>query len=99
MEYDFIKAKETIEQDTDFDFIESASLGMEEDWSWTAETVYQKGAGFVTDLAKIKEIAGISGSTWATPLLQICYVDGEEKNIPIGINKHFLKQQKSQRGS
>jgi hypothetical protein len=39
--YDFTKAKNLIEQSKDC--IQSASLGMHEDWWWTAETVFENG--------------------------------------------------------
>lgn len=70
-EYDFKKAKKLIEEKKNE--IESASLGMAGDWSWTAETVWTKEEGFVIDLDTVKTIAGISGSSWATPTLQMEY--------------------------
>ena len=39
--YNFKKAKELIEKYKDT--LESASLGMHEDWFWTAETIYENG--------------------------------------------------------
>lgn len=74
--YDFQKAKMIIEKQKDL--IESAALGMEEDWFWTAETVFEEGQ-FTQDLTQISTIGGIDGSTWATPVLRIQYVDGTEK--------------------
>lgn len=39
--YNFIKAKELIEKNKTN--LESASLGMHEDWFWTAETIFEEG--------------------------------------------------------
>lgn len=39
--YDFKKAKAIIEENKDI--LESASLGMHEDWYWTAETIWEDG--------------------------------------------------------
>jgi len=47
-----------------------ASLGMLEDWCYTAEVIYEKGK-FVFDLSKKPMIAGIRGSIWATPTLEM----------------------------
>lgn len=73
-EYDFKKAKQLIEEKKNE--IESASLGMAGDWSWTAETVWEKEEGFVIDLDTVEVIAGISGSDWATPTLEMELTDG-----------------------
>ena len=66
--------------------------GMREDWSLTAETVFEEGE-FSSDYDWTKEnisVAGISGSNWATPVMRIefkngrtdiveCYTDDGEK--------------------
>ena len=67
-DYDFKSAKRYIQMHSDI--IDSASLGMAEDWGWTAETVYENGR-FLVDLDECESIAGISGSSWATPTLEI----------------------------
>jgi hypothetical protein len=77
--YDFQKAKLLIEQERDQ--IQEASLGMYEDWFWTAEEVFNDQEGFVRDLETVDSIAGISGSSWATPCLRITYRDGNESCI------------------
>lgn len=67
--YDYAKAKRIIEgrQSLGFDL---ASLGMKEDWWWTAEDVWVKEKGFLVDLDdKRLLIGGIGGSRWATPVL------------------------------
>lgn len=71
--YDFQKAKNIIESEREE--IVSASLGMEEDWCWTSATVFENGK-FVIDLEKCKEICGIDGSYWATPILEVEYKNG-----------------------
>lgn len=79
-QYDYATAKRMIQMKSDV--IESASLGMEEDWFWTAVEVYE-GGKFTLDLEeKGLEIAGIAGSRWATPTLHLVYKDGTEEMIP-----------------
>jgi hypothetical protein len=74
--YDFKAAKKYIQMHSEL--IESASLGMHEDWWWTAETVYEDGK-FKVDLDEDGlDIAGISGSQWATPTLEVQFKDGSE---------------------
>ena len=82
--YDFNKAKSLIENTPN---VESASLGMHEDWFWTAETVYEDGK-FTTELNDDTKIGGINGSSWATPTLQICFKDGTEKMIEISAGQN-----------
>lgn len=105
--YNFKKAKELIEQSKDC--IKSASLGMHEDWFWTAETIWEDGK-YTKELSDTPEelytnyikrrkegmsllsdesdnyksvlIAGIYGSSWATPTLELQFNDGERQMIP-----------------
>jgi hypothetical protein len=77
--YDFQKAKRIIEEKKDS--IKEASLGMHEDWFWTADTVFEDGEHLI-DLDTVEKIAGIDGSYWATPTLQIEYKDGTKEAIP-----------------
>jgi hypothetical protein len=77
--YDFKKAKKIIEDK--MGEISSASLGMHEDWFWTAEQVFIDGE-FIIDLDGVTQIAGIGGSGWATPVLQMEYKDGSEEVVP-----------------
>ena len=83
-DYDFKSAKEFIELHKEH--ISEASLGMHEDWSWTAETVFEDGE-FTKDLDKISEIAGIGGSHWATPTLEIIYKNGDHETKSCFIGK------------
>lgn len=80
--YDFLKAKQLISENAEN--LVSASLGMHEDWAWTAETIWENGnykSDFPTDEAALEkhEIAGINGSTWATPTIELIFKDGEER--------------------
>ena len=114
--YDFSKAKQLISENAEN--LVSASLGMHEDWAWTAETIWENGnykrelpdnademneqfiearknglSMFLADkdengLSKFNpeydkltkhEIAGIYGSTWATPAIELIFKDGEKE--------------------
>lgn len=76
--YNFNKAKQLIAENSEN--LESASLGMHEDWFWTAETVWENG-NYRTELNDETTIGGIGGSSWATPTLQLSFKDGTEKMI------------------
>lgn len=76
--YDYTTAKKMIQMKSDV--ISSASLGMLEDWFWTATTVYSD-SKFDVNLDDKPEIAGIKGSSWATPSLILNYKDGREELI------------------
>lgn len=41
--YDYSLAKKIIEKFVDLDVLKEASLGMHEDWFWTAETIWEDG--------------------------------------------------------
>lgn len=79
--YDFAKAKKIIEESKKK--VVSADFGMEGDWSWTAETIYEDGQFNIapTDDNKVV-IAGIKGSVWAVPLLELNYDDGTSEQMP-----------------
>ena len=56
--------------------IHSVICGMREDWSWTADKVFYDGE-YIEDLSGEEvNIAGITGSTWATPIMEIEYKNG-----------------------
>lgn len=105
--YDFNRAKAIIEEHKDS--IISATLGMHEDWFWTAETIWEDhsfkkhlpdnaddihneylqkrrdGMSLLSVEANKYDsilIAGIYGSGWATPTLQLRFRDGSDKMIP-----------------
>lgn len=79
--YSCEKIKSFIEEHKDE--IDEVSLGMIEDWSWTAETVYDNGEfGDKYDFGgKTLTIAGIKGSYWATPTMEVYYKDGRRDYI------------------
>ena len=80
--YDFVKAKKLIRENKEN--LESASIGMHEDWFWTAETVWE-GGKYKQKLNKDSNLGGINESEWATPTLQLCYKGGREEMIEISI--------------
>lgn len=57
--------------------------GMREDWSWTAETIFENGE-LSSDYDWNKEtisVAGISGSTWATPVMEVEFKEGRTEIV------------------
>jgi hypothetical protein len=74
--YDYKRAYDFIEQNKES--IESVTLGMHEDWFWTADTVFEDGE-YQKDLTIEPPIGGITGSSWATPVMQVNYKDGTTK--------------------
>ena len=88
--YDYKEIKKFIQKHSDY--IESVSLGMAEDWFWTAEEVYSGGV-FKVNLDEEPEIAGIKGSQWATPSMMVEFKDGEERMIDcfVGSNPSGVK--------
>lgn len=64
--------------------IDTVDCGMREDWFWTAETVFENGE-FSKEYAwgrKSITVAGIDGSTWATPTMEVCFKDGRTELVP-----------------
>ncbi len=84
MKYDFKKAKKLIEEAAKTGDLVKASLGMEEDWYWTAQSVWDKEVGFLEELDNTKTIAGIDGSNWATPTLRLEYQNRASEDITVG---------------
>ena len=83
--------------------LETVSIGMEEDWSWTAETIFEDGVlspRFDWDKDRIP-VAGITGSTWATPVMAVLFVDGHEERVECWTddyaiaNPSFVAEQKT----
>jgi hypothetical protein len=71
--YDYDKAKSIIKENKSKGLVE-ASLGMKEDWYWTSETIWNNGK-YARVLKESSDIAGIGGSIWATPVLELIYSD------------------------
>lgn len=80
--YDFKLIKSCI--DGFQQLIDTASIGMLEDWFWTAETVFEDGAYRCDILAEGYKPAGIEGSPWASPILLLRYKDGTEAIFDCG---------------
>ncbi len=74
--FDFKKAFDIIESKKDI--IEEASMGMHEDWFWTAETVFEKGE-YNHDLQNNAPEYHLRGSQWATPVLILTYTNGQQE--------------------
>jgi len=78
--YDFKKAKAFIDERKES--ITNASMGMHEDWFWTAERIFENGQ-YKKDLEDDEcHIGGITNSYWATPTLEVLYNDGTDAMIP-----------------
>lgn len=106
--YNFARAKRLIKENKSN--LESASLGMHEDWFWTAQPIWENGQyqmSLPSNVSALKQneeykakrkagiglfdkemekysshlIAGLFGSDWATPTLQMRFKDGTEKFI------------------
>lgn len=64
----------------DIDYVD---CGMREDWSWTAEIVFENdkfSENYDWDNDNIS-VAGISGSTWATPVMNVHFKDGNAEIV------------------
>lgn len=61
--------------------IDTVECGMREDWSWTAETVYSNGDYDIDMNGTSVTIAGIDGSYWATPIMEVTYKDGRREIV------------------
>lgn len=77
--------------------IETISCGMREDWSWTEKTVFENG-GLSDDFDWNEEhisVAGISGSSWATPVMKVEFKDGRTEIVECYVNdgEQVSKQQ------
>lgn len=71
--------------ETNADKISIVDCGMKEDWSWTSETIFENGQ-FYPDIRfdvahNTLKIAGISGSTWATPVMEVMFNDGHSEIV------------------
>lgn len=77
--YDYKKAKKYIEEHKDE--IQMAALGMDEDWFWTAQSVFEDGKFTVNLDDDSLFIGGINGSYWATPTLEVFFKDGTHKKF------------------
>ena len=68
---------------------------MHEDWGWTSETIWENGE-FTKDLDTLKGIAGICGSSWATPTIELLFKDGRTEAMPCHDGGKKLKRTEEQ---
>lgn len=80
--YDFKLIKSCI--DGFRQLIDTASVGMLEDWFWTGHTIFEDDAYTEDILQEGYKPAGIDGSLWATPILLIRFKDGTESIFDCG---------------
>ncbi len=77
---DFIKSY-IMEHQEEIEFV---FCGMKENWLWTADEVYSDGE-FIKEYdwsSKSIKVAGITGSAWATPVMEVTYKSGKSEIIP-----------------
>lgn len=74
--YDYKSVLDFIEKNRDE--VQEIQLGMLEDWFWTAVTIFEDNQILVDLNDPDLKIAGIAGSSWATPVMNIVYKNGEE---------------------
>lgn len=115
--YNFDKAKALIEEKKES--LESAALGMHEDWFWTANKIWENGVYtqelisnedadkmnadyiakrregvslFSDELKELDKhlISGIYGSHWATPTLQLNYLNGTDEMVECSIGEQDI---------
>lgn len=78
--YDYKKARDIISAMQED--IDTATLGMDGDWFWTAERIFENGRTIVNLFNEDLVLAGINGSYWATPTLDIKLKSGDTLTIP-----------------
>lgn len=99
--YDWDKIREIIEENVQKGLVKAA-LGMREDWFWTGLDVWSKDKGGyiktdcreylnVADVEYDSErlIAGIDGSWWATPIIELTYEDGTTEIIEVYFTEEY----------
>ena len=72
--YDFEKMKQLV-KDNAANGLDYMEAGMAEDWNLTTEEFWDKEEGF-SGPPERGLIAGISGSSWATPVVKMYFEDG-----------------------
>ena len=66
------------------ELIDTAYIGMEEEWFYSAATIFDEGE-YTRDIStEGRKIDGVSGSPWATPILMIRFKDGTEAIFDCG---------------
>lgn len=70
--YDFNLAVSLVRQN--MENLSEATLGIHEDWAWTAHPIWDTDDGFLIN-SKTKKVMGIDGSNWGTPVLELRFKD------------------------
>ena len=78
--YDFEQVEHFIIENSDE--LSRVSMGIEEDWCWTSDEVWNKEEGFKYYFPRLKEIRNIDGSAWGTPIMRCEFLDGRDIKIP-----------------
>lgn len=79
--YNFPEIKRFIQKYSDY--LVEVQAGIQEDWFWTAETIYVDDRLTVNLDDPTLHIAGIQGSSWGTPVICATFKDGAEQFIPM----------------
>lgn len=76
--YDFKKAKMIIAANAKN--LKTVSMGMYEDWFWTAKTIWEKGK-YIKKLNNDTYLGGIQNSYWATPAIKLTFKNNKIKML------------------
>lgn len=89
--YNYQRAKQLIEE-LKVHTLVSAELGMNEDWYYTVEDIWNNKDGYLVNLDKEGlKIFGIDGSNWATPTLVLKFSDGREISLECSVGENSLE--------
>jgi len=77
--YDWKKIRQFIKDNKEN--IAEVSVGMEEDWFWTGNTVWENGKWVRGFERGNPDVGGIDGSIWATPIMLVIFKDGTDEEI------------------
>lgn len=75
--------------------ISKVNCGMKEDWHWTCDTVWDIHNGFDDDYdwdSDYIEVAGITGSIWATPVMEVYFNDGRTEIVPCFVDDGIVER-------
>ena len=76
--YDYDFARKYIEENSST--IKRVELGIEEDWYFTAEPIWEDGE-YTEEFAEDRSISGLFGSPWGVPAMRVEYLDGKYKTF------------------
>lgn len=89
--YDVEKAKKLIEENKDE--IVEASLFMMGDYFWAGVTVWTEKDGYIIDLDNTHAFAGLVGSIWATPSLELYRKDATKHQMQCFISEEDIDEE------